>query len=147
MSQVLFKSRQLIMALLSVCLFHLGVSSVAFANEEKTAPIKIPTTIPAVWQAIDEHTAAIDKLITTNEFATIHAHAFAIRDLVAALPALSNDLSSEQMAALKRDAGYVSQLAVRLDKTGDANDKEGTVANFNKLKKILGQIRANYTLK
>lgn len=146
MNHHISKGCKLIMALLGACLFNFSIQSIALANEQKTAPLKIPTTIPAVWLAIDEHTAAIDKLITTNQLTTIHSHALAIRDLVKALPGLSSDLSPEKLAAVKRDSGYVDQLAVRLDKTGDANDKEGTMANFNKLQKILEQIRTNYTV-
>lgn len=146
MRHQLTKGCKLIMALLGACLLNFSIQSIALANEQETAPLKIPTTIPEVWQAIDEHSAAISKLITANQLTTIHSHALAIRDLVRALPGLSGNLSPEKLAAVKRDSGYVDQLAVRLDKTGDANDKDGTIANFDKLQKILEQIKTNYTM-
>ena len=144
MKGMLSASRKLLMALLSVCVFTLAIHSIAHANEEASAPIKIPDTVAGVWAAVDEHTVAIDKLIASNQLTIIHSHAFAIRDLIKALPGLSSNLSSDQVAVVKRDSGYVDQLAVRLDKTGDADDKDATVTSFNKLQKILGQIRANY---
>lgn len=75
---------------------------------------------------------------------TIHQHAFAIRDLVKALPDLSKNLSEEQLKNLNQNVGYIEQLAKRLDKTGDANDKQGTEANWQKLQKLLAQIRTYY---
>lgn len=143
MKKILLASRKLFIAFLSVCLFSMVIQS--FAHADKTpAPIKIPDTITGIWTSIDKHTATIDKLIAFNQLSAIHAHAFAIRDLIKALPGLSHDLSSEQLAEMRRDSGYVDQLAARLDKTGDANDKDGTLMSFNKLQKILEQIRANY---
>ena len=146
MKGMLSTSRKLLMALFSVCVFTMAIQSIAHANEEESAQIKIPDTVAGVWTAVDEHTVAIDKLIASNQLTTIHSHAFAIRDLIKALPGLSSNLSFEQVAVVKRDSGYVDQLAVRLDKTGDANDKDGTVISFNKLQKILKQIRTNYEL-
>lgn len=115
-----------------------------FANSTETAKVVIPSTIPAIWKAIDEHSVSINQALKTSQLTSIHEHAFAIRDLVNALPALSKDLSDEQKKTLQNNLNYVEQLATRLDKTGDANDKEGTQANWDKLKKILTQLRGFY---
>ncbi|AWN72399.1 hypothetical protein LEAN103870_12680 [Legionella anisa] len=128
--------------LLVVLLFLLSPAYAAANHEEEAQTI--PTTIPAIWEAIDQHAAAINKALADNQLDTIHQHAFAIRDLVKALPDLSKNLSEEQLKNLKQNVGYTEQLAKRLDKTGDANDKEGTEANWQKLQKVLVQIRANY---
>lgn len=144
MKGILTNCRKFFMTLLSVCMFSLTIQSVVYANEETA--IKIPDTVAGIWTAVDEHTTAINKLIASNQLTNIHAHAFAIRDLIKALLGKSQDLSTDQLENVKRDTDYVDQLAVRLDKTGDANDKEGTIISFNKLQKILGQIRANYKL-
>lgn len=117
----------------------------AATNQDEQAQ-SIPTTIPAIWEAIDQHVAAINKAIANNQLDTIHQHAFAIRDLVKALPGLSKNLSEEQLKNLQLNVGYTEQLAKRLDKTGDANDKEGTKVNWQKLQKVLEQIRATYSL-
>ncbi|HAT9776976.1 TPA: transporter [Legionella pneumophila subsp. pneumophila] len=115
----------------------------AATNPDEQAQ-SIPTTIPAIWEAIDQHVAAINKAIANNQLDTIHHHAFAIRDLVKALPGLSKNLSEEQLKNLQQNIGYTEQLAKRLDKTGDANDKKGTETNWQKLQQVLTQIRANY---
>lgn len=114
------------------------------ANTSETSKVAIPSTIPAIWKAIDEHSASINQALKENQLTSIHEHAFAIRDLVKALPALSKDLSYDQKKIVQDNLGYVEQLATRLDKTGDANDKEGTQANWDKLEKILTQLRELY---
>ncbi|MCL9682881.1 transporter [Legionella maioricensis] len=130
----------LIVSVLMVC----GYSKV-FANPTEEQTEVIPKTIPAIWQAVDKHAASIEKAITDNQLTSIHEHAFAIRDLVNALPALSKDLSEEQKKTLQNNLSYVDQLATRLDKTGDNKDKEGTQTNWQKLQKVLVQLRALYT--
>lgn len=130
----------LIASVLMVC----GYSQV-FANPTEEQTEVIPKTIPAIWQAVDKHAASIEKAITDNQLTSIHEHAFAIRDLVNALPALSKDLSEEQKKTLQNNLSYVDQLATRLDKTGDNKDKEGTQTNWQKLLKVLAQLRALYT--
>lgn len=115
-----------------------------FADTNEASKIAIPSTIPAIWKAIDEQAASINQALKDNQLASIHEHAFAIRDLVNALPALSKDLSEEQKKTLQTNLSYVEQLATRLDKTGDANDKDGTQANWDKLEKILNQLRLLY---
>ena len=114
----------------------------AQANEE--APVRIPATSAAIWQAIDQQSAALNKAIQTGQFAEVHHRAFAIRDLVAALPARSGSLPAGKLAQVKTNAGYVATLAQRLDATGDAKDKTGTESNFRKLQQILGVIRSDY---
>lgn len=115
-----------------------------FANTAEVSKVAIPSTIAEIWKAIDGQAASINQALKENQLTSIHEHAFAIRDLVNALPALSKDLSDEQKKTLQSNLSFVAQLATRLDKTGDANDKEGTQANWDKLEKILTQIRALY---
>ncbi|MBN9229480.1 MAG: transporter [Legionella sp. 40-6] len=129
---------------LIMSLFIWTISLGLFANTTETTKAAIPSTTPAIWKAIDEQSASINQALKENQLTSIHEHAFAIRDLVNALPALSKDLSGEQKTTLQNNLGYVAQLATRMDKTGDANDKEGTQANWDKLQKILAQLRVLY---
>ncbi|HFE8370891.1 TPA: transporter [Legionella pneumophila] len=129
----------LITSVLLVCGYS---QAMADSTEEPTQ--SIPKTIPAIWEAIDKHAESINQVLSGDDLTSIHQHAFAIRDLVNALPALSKDLSEEQKKTLQQNLSYVSQLATRLDKTGDANDKKGTETNWQKLQKVLAQLRALY---
>jgi len=108
------------------------------------ASVVIPATAGEIWKAIDMHIkelhADIDKGVVKNA----HEHAFAVRDLVQALPTHSTGLSPDAIAKVTEQAKFVATLATRLDETGDANDKPGTVANLAKLEGVLKTIRANY---
>ena len=133
--------KQTLAAVLSVILLA-GTAAVPPAQAGEAAPVRIPATGAAIWQALDQQNAALSKAIQTGQFAEVHHRAFAIRDLVAALPARS--LPAGKLAQLKTNAGYVATLAQRLDATGDAKDKVGTESNFRKLQQILAVIRADY---
>jgi len=114
------------------------------AAEKAEAQVKIPATSQAIWQSIDKETEQLATLIQTGKFEEVHHHAFAIRDLVAALPSRSGALPADKVAQVKANGKFVATLAERLDATGDAKDKAGTESNFRKLKGVLGGIRANY---
>lgn len=144
MKQVQCNSKSSVWFCLIMSFFIWTIPFELFANTTEASKVAIPSTIPAIWKAINEHSASINLALKENQLTSIHEHAFAIRDLVNALPALSKDLSDEQKKTLQNNLSFVTQLATRLDKTGDANDKEGTQANWDKLQKILTQIRAFY---
>ena len=135
----------------------LGVCAIAYAHEphDASAPAKseaaaakaeppIPATADGIWQAIDQHSAELDKVMQSGALEEVHHHAFAIRDLVAALPERSQSLPADKLAKVKGNVKFVATLAQRLDATGDAKDKAGTQANFEKLNKILEGMRMNY---
>jgi hypothetical protein len=109
------------------------------ASEE--APLQIPATTPAIWQAIDQHVVELAKLIQTGTLKEVHHHAFAIRDLTAALPALAKQQSPEQRKKIETQVKFVATLAQRLDANGDSNDRAGTESNLTKLKSVLESMR------
>ena len=127
----------------------MGLCSVADAATAKAAPAakaeqQIPATVEGIWQAIDQKTVELDKVIQGGALDQVHHHAFAIRDLVAALPGHSQSLPANKLAKVKGNVKFVATLAKRLDATGDAKDKAGVRSNFDKLKKVLEGMRANY---
>ena len=107
------------------------------APETEAASMPIPETADGIWQAIDMHTGELKAAIGSGALNTVHEHAFAIRDLVAALPAHSPSLSTEDQAKQQADVKFVATLADRLDETGDAGDKAGTQSNYEKLSAVL----------
>ncbi len=112
--------------------------------EEKDAPTVIPETSAAIHQAVDKETDEMEKMIQEGKIGDLHHHAFAVRDLVAALPDKSSSLPVEKLATVKADAKFVATLADRLDAAGDSNDKAASESNFGKLKDVLKSIWANY---
>ena len=117
----------------------------AQAAEKPDAATPIPATSEAIWQSIDKETERLAAVIQTGKLDEVHHHAFAIRDLVAALSTRSGNMPAEKLAQVKANTKFVAALAARLDTAGDAKDKAATEANFQKLKDVLKTIRANYS--
>ena len=111
--------------------------------EAEGASLQIPDTADGIWQAIDQQSAALKASIQSGSLKDVHHMAFAIRDLVAALPAHSPTLPAEDQSKLQGEVKFVATLADRLDATGDANDKAGAQANYDKLVTVLNGITRN----
>jgi hypothetical protein len=106
------------------------------ANAE--AATTIPDSVPAIWQAVDQRNAELKAAVDGGSLADVHHLAFAIRDLVAALPAKQPALDAAAKAKLQGEVGFVDTLAGRLDQSGDANDRAATQANYQQLAAVLG---------
>ena len=113
------------------------------AAEPEAAPMAIPATADAIWQEIDKHSAELKATIDSGSLSEVHHHAFAIRDLVAALPSHSPTLPAEDQSKLEGEVKFVSTLADRLDQSGDGNDKAATQSSYEQLVKVLGGITRN----
>jgi len=112
--------------------------------EEKGATVTVPSTVTGIWEAIDKETDETTKTIQAGALKELHHHAYAIRDLVAALPDRSESLPADDLAKVKANVKFVATLADRLDAAGDSNDKAASESNFKKLTDILGTIRSIY---
>jgi len=136
-------SRTLVLAAMLAGAVMLNAS--VYAAEKEAASVKIPDTVAAIWQSVDQETEGIAKEIQTGKLGELHQHAFAIRDLVAALPARSASLPPDKLAKVKSDSKFVATLAQRLDAAGDANNKAAVEANYQKLKDVIRSIKGNYS--
>ena len=101
------------------------------------APMAIPATADAIWQEIDKHNAELKATIASGKLGEVHHHAFAIRDLVAALPSHTPSLPSDEQKKLDGEVKFVNTLADRLDQSGDAADLPATQASYDQLGKVL----------
>lgn len=117
------------------------VSTVPAAEAEASStPTPIPDTADAIWQAIDQQSVQLKATIQDGSLENVHHQAFAIRDLVAALPSHSPALPPEDQSKLQGEVKFVATLADRLDATGDAGDRAGAQENYDKLVAVLNGI-------
>jgi len=146
--KILSNPRMIIGALvLGIAAIFSGYSLTGRAAEvEESTQTAIPPTVMGIWNAIDVQTVALTRVIQSNKLDDVHHYAFAIRDLVRALPEHYQELTTEQKQKLKEDVRFVDILATRLDQTGDAKDKAGTQSNFRKLEAVLKSIRNQYRI-
>jgi hypothetical protein len=138
------KNRILFVGLLSVALGLWMLPRASADDPEKEEKTKIPDTIQAVWKDIHMHHMELADVVKSKELDKVHVHAFAIRDLVNALPDKSKDLPEDKLAKVKTNAKYVEDLAKRLDESGDGKDQAATEANLKKLDGILKTLEAQY---
>lgn len=137
------KTTKLMIVLLTLAVGSPALPAISAAEEHDEGVAKIPATVSGVWQEIKEHEDQLAKAIAAKKIEGVHEIAFAIRDMVNALPGKSK-LDADKLAKLQANAKYVSALASRLDESGDANDLAGTEANFKKLQRILKNIESLY---
>jgi len=142
------KSKLITSALLLGAALTLGCFSqiTQAAEPEESAQTVIPSTVAGIWSSIDKEQAVLAQVIQAGKMDVVHEHAFAIRDLVRALPEHYQELTTEQKQKLKEDVRFIDILATRLDQTGDAKDKAGTQSNFRKLEAVLKSIRNQYRI-
>lgn len=112
-------------------------------SEPTAATTPIPDSADGIWLAIDQHNAELKTTIANGDLKQVHHHAFAIRDLVAALPAHSPTLPAADQATLQNEIKFVTTLADRLDETGDAEDRAGAQSNYDQMATLLNGITRN----
>lgn len=91
---------------------------------------KIPATLPEIWKAIHKQQADLVKTVAKKDLDEAHDHAFAIRDLVKALPAR---VSAENKSEAEAGAKEITKLAADIDKSGAAGAQKATEANVKKM--------------
>lgn len=114
---------------------------------EKEGKIKIPATLPEVWQEVKEHQGELHEVLAAKKLKEVHLVAFAIRDYVAAMPKKSTQLTLEKKAVLGKSVSRVASLAKYLDEAGDAGDSAKVATLVARLDKELIQIEALYPAK
>ena len=100
-----------------------------------------PATTGEIFTAVDAQLADLDKTIAAKALDKVHATAFAIRDLLLALPEKTGPLPEPEKKALTASLGKIKQQAGLLDKYGDAGDLVQTNAVFGKFKEEIEKIK------
>ena len=127
--------------LLAACLLGcLATATPILAQETKPDPAadggghshftKIPATVPEIWKKIHQQQAELIKTVAKKDLGEAHDHAFAIRDLVKALPF---KVSAEHKSSAEAGAQEIRKLAADIDKSGAAGAQKATEASVKKL--------------
>ena len=134
-------NRRIVSALLAAILTTVSLTAIPAKAEEAESKVSIPATTDGIWRSIDQEMTTLGQLIASNKLATVHEHAFAVRDLVAALTTHAEKMSPADQAKLASDSKFVAALASRLDQSGDSGDQAGARSNYDKLKGLIAGIR------
>ena len=100
---------------------------------------KIPATVEEIWTAIHKQQTKLAAVVAKSDLGEAHDHAFAIRDLVKALPA---KVPAESKAKAEESAKEIVKLAADIDKSGAAGAQKATEANVKKLDTAVAALEA-----
>lgn len=144
----IFNMKKKIGFVLLVTGFLMGPAFQAMGHEKKDAEgkstLSIPATLPGIWAKVQGEHKELDETIVSGKLSKVHEIAFAIRDYVAAMPALSSKLPSAKLKSLKFEMKIVSRLASQLDEAGDSGDTAKTKALGKRMHVELGKIKNLY---
>lgn len=99
---------------------------------------KIPATVPEIWKEIRKQQGKLAAVVAEKDLGEAHDHAFAIRDLVLALPAR---ISTENKAKTETAAKEIVRIAAAIDKSGAAGAQKSTESNVKKLDAAVAALR------
>ena len=100
---------------------------------------KIPATVEEIWTAIHKQQTKLAAVVEKKDLGEAHDHAFAIRDLVKALPA---KIAAEHKVKAEESAKEIANLAADIDKSGAAGAQKATEANVKKLETAVAALEA-----
>ena len=115
----------------------------AHAGEEHAdqGKVAIPDAVPAIWTEINRHQGELTATVAAKKLAEVHHHAYAIRDLVAALPPKA---APDKKARVDGAAKNMAALAEKLDAAGDNNRQADAEAGLKQLDALLKQLKAQF---
>jgi hypothetical protein len=91
---------------------------------------KIPAAVEDIWKEIHKQQTRLVSTVAKKDLGEAHDHAFAIRDLVKALPAKVPAASKVQA---EEGAKEIAQIAADIDKSGAARAQKATEAGVKKM--------------
>lgn len=140
---------------LSVCIAFTATSLLAQEKPaQKPAPeadggghshfTKIPATVELIWKEIQKQQGKLASVVAKKDLSEAHDHAFAIRDLVKALPA---KIPVENKTKTEEAAKEIAKIAADIDKSGAAGAQKATEANVKKMDAAILALQTNLKAK
>jgi hypothetical protein len=91
---------------------------------------KIPAAVADIWKEIHKQQARLVSTVAKKDLGEAHDHAFAIRDLVKALP---GKIAPENKTAAEAAAKEITKLAAEIDRSGAARAQKATEAGVKQM--------------
>jgi hypothetical protein len=105
---------------------------------------KIPATVEDIWKEITKQQGKLAGVVAKKDLGEAHDHAFAIRDLVKALP---GKVPTEQKTKAEAGAKEITKIAADIDKSGAAKAQKATEANVKKMGEAITALQTNLRTK
>ncbi len=104
----------------------------------------IPATVDEIWKQIHKQHGKLLSVVAKKDLGEAHDHAFAIRDLVKALPA---KVPAENKAKTETASKKITKIATDIDKSGAAGAQKATEANVKKMEAAITALQASLKAK
>lgn len=105
---------------------------------------KIPASVEDIWKKIHEQQGKLTGVVAQKDLGEAHDHAFAIRDLVKALPA---KVPAEDKPKAEAGAKEITKIAADIDKAGAAKAQKATEANVKKMDEAIAKLKTDLKAK
>lgn len=139
------KTRMMIMGfVVGVLMVGTALAHEGEKGKENESHEAMPSSIPGIWEEIQEHEAMLKETIAAGKLDQVHETAYEVRDMVKALSSKSTTLAPESLKNVKSGSERIAEIASQLDNYGDAGDKAKTQEQFQKLTKELAFIQSQY---
>lgn len=91
---------------------------------------KIPEKVEDIWKEIHKQKKLLGEVVEKEDLGEAHDHAFAIRDLVKALP---GKLQPDAKSKAEESSREITKIAAAIDKSGAARAQKTTEDNVKKM--------------
>ena len=91
-----------------------------------------------IWKEIDKQQGKLVSIVEKKDLGEAHDHAFAIRDLVKALPA---KVAAENKAKTGESSKEITKIAAEIDKSGAAGAQKATEGNVKKMAAAISALK------
>lgn len=105
---------------------------------------KIPATVEEIWKEIQKQQVKLTSVVAKKDLGEAHDHAFAIRDLVKALPA---KVPADQKTKAEAGAKEIAKIAADIDKSSAAKAQKATEGNVKKMDTAIAALQASLKTK
>ena len=105
---------------------------------------KIPATVEEIWKKIQEQQGKLTRVVAEKDLGEAHDHAFAIRDLVKALPA---KVPTAEQTNAEAGAKEIAKIAADIDKSSAAKAQKATEANVKKMDEAIAALKTKLKAK
>lgn len=105
---------------------------------------KIPASVEDIWKAIQKQQGKLAEVVAQKDLGEAHDHAFAIRDLVKALPA---KVPAEDKTKAEAGAKEITKIAADIDKSAAAKAQKATEANVKKMDEAIAKLKTDLKAK
>ena len=135
-------TKTIVSALSTVALLALAILPLTAQDNKEAKPAKppggsghshntkIPPTVKEIWAEIHKQQAKLVDTVEKKDLEEAHDHAFAIRDLVKALP---GKIDAENKAPAEAGAKEIARLASDIDKSAAAKAQKATEAKVKEM--------------